>query len=217
MAAISNFPTKPQRQGITSQGFPSDLPSNFSTQITFIGGGAGQATGIVRLPLPKRLNDVQNIIWEEVSLTSMALSQTLQTAASLGGYAMGGYALNPFMFMLFKRPTFKEHVLSWTLAPNSQQESDKIRDIVKTLKKASLPTKAGFGGGAIMKYPALAQVTLNPGDWLYKLKPAAITSVHIDYTGAGLSFFNSQAPTVVNLTLQLKETELWSGDDPGLQ
>lgn len=214
MAAISNFPTKPQRQGVTSQGFPSDLPSNFSTQITFIGQSV-QAAGVVRLPLPKRLNDVQNIIWEEVSLTSMALSSTLQGAAALGGYS-SETALNPFMFMLFKRPTFKEHVLSWTLAPNNQQESEKIRDIIKTLKKASLPTKGGFGG-ALMKYPARAQVTLNPGDWLYKLKPAAITSVHVDYTGAGLSFFNSKAPTVVNLTLQLKEIELWSADDPELQ
>lgn len=213
MATISNFPTKPQRQGVTSQGFPSDLPSNFSTQITLSGGSSGQ--GIVRLPLPKRLNDLQVLIWEEISLTDMALSQLpgVQGAASLGGYALGGYALNPYMFMLFKRPQFKEHVLQWTLAPNNQQESEKIRDIVKTLKKASLPTY----GGLMMKYPSLAQVTLNPGNWLYKFKPCAITAVQVDYTGAGLSFFNSQAPTVVNLTLQLKETKLWAADDPELQ
>lgn len=209
MATLPNFPTQPRKSGITSEGFPSDLFSDFCTTIRFTGknGAVGQ---IVKLPLPKRLNDQQNIIWEELNLTSMALGMMsgLQTAYDVGSVATN-VALNPFAFMQFKRPQFKEHVLQWTLAPNSQQESDKLKNIIKTLKRASLPTESATGGGFLVEYPALAEVELNPGDWLYKFKPCAIQTVQVDYTGAGLSFFNSKAPTVVNLTVQLKETKLW--------
>jgi hypothetical protein len=219
MARVSNFPTKPQKSSFNSDGFPSDLPSNFCTTITFTGGGMGAMSfGQVKLPLPKRLNDNQAIIWEEFSLTSMALSfagNYVSTAVSIGSVATQT-ALNPFMFMQFKRPTFKEHLLQWTLAPNNQKESDKLKKIITTLKKASLPSTGGFGG-ALMKYPALANVQFNPGSWLYRLKPCAITGVQIDYTGAGLSFFNSKAPTIVNISLQLKETKLWKSDDPDLE
>jgi hypothetical protein len=213
MAQLSNFPTKPQRMGVASNGFPSDLPSNFCTTITFTGknGAVGQ---VVKLPLPKRLNDQQNIIWEELNLTSMALSQIsgLQTAYDIGSTA-SGVALNPFSFMQFKRAQFKEHVLQWTLSPNSQQESDKLKQIINTLKKASLPSKNG-GQGLLVDYPAEAQVTLNPSNYLFKFKPCAIQTVQVDYTGSGsLAFFNSGAPIVVNLTLQLKEKKLWFADE----
>lgn len=212
MAQLSNFPTRPQRMGVTSDGFPSDLPSNFCTTIRFTGknGAVGQ---IVKLPLPKRLNDQQNIVWEELSLTSMALSAISggQTAYDIASTA-SGYALNPFVFMQFKRPQFKEHVLQWTLAANSQQESDKINQIIKTLKRASLPTKS-FGNGLLVNYPALAEIELSPGKYLFKFKPCAIQTVQVDHTVSGLSFFNSGAPTIINLTLQLKETKLWYSEE----
>lgn len=215
MATVSNFPTKPSRQGATSSGFPSDLPSDFCTTMTFKGEGAGLASGVVKLPLPKRINDVQNIIWEEHSLTSMALGMMPGASTAVDLWSAGsGKALNPFMFMTFKRPQFKEHTLQWTLSPDSQQESDKLKDIIKTLKKASLPSQTG--SKFIMKYPSLVKVTLNPKNYLFSFKECAIQSVQIDYTGAGLSFFDSKAPTVVNLTLQLKETELWKADDAEL-
>lgn len=215
MATVSNFPTKPERQGIARDSFPSDLPSDFCTTLTFIGGSAGMASSVITLPLPKRINDQQNIIWEEHSLTDMAVAQLgAGTAVNLAS-AASGIALNPFMFMLFKRPQFKEHILQWTLSPDTREESDKLKDIIKSLKKASLPSVYG-GGGTLMKYPSLVMVTLNPKQYLFPFKKCAIQSVQVDYTGAGLSFFDSTAPTVVNLSLQLKETELWQSDDPEL-
>lgn len=210
MATVSNFPTKPRRQGISSNGFPSDLPSDFCTTITIIGGGAAMASGVIKLPLPKRINDLQNLIWEEHSLTDMAVQQLGASTLVTLGSAATGYALNPFMFMTFKRAQFKEHTLQWTLSPDSKQESDKLKDIIKSLKKASLPTSEGK---FFMKYPSLVNVQLSPKNYLFSFKKCAIQSVQIDYTGAGLSFFDSKAPTVVNLTLQLKETELWESGD----
>lgn len=212
MATVSNFPTKPRRQAISSDSFPTDLPSDFCTTMSFSGGSAAMIGSVVRLPLPKRINDLQNIIWEEHSLTQMALGLMpgASTAVNLWSAATDK-ALNPFMFMTFKRPQFKEHTLAWTLSPDSQQESDKLKNIINTLKKASLPS--GTGSKFIMKYPALVKVTLNPKQYLFPFKECAIQSVQIDYTGGGLSFFDSKAPTIVNLTLHLKETKLWQADD----
>lgn len=233
--ALPNFPSKPSR-GTNSSSFPGDLITGkrqFYTQIGFVrynsglaSGGLGiQSTGSVLLPIPRKLNDNEVILWEEWSGTETLKAGGKYGAQMLGGpvgsaLAAGvdagsnfvstdtGLQLNPFQFMMFKRPNFKEHTLQWTLAPNTRQESETIRTIVNRCKKAALPTPQG---NYIMRYPDIAVVSFKPDKYLFKLKPCAIISVQVDYTGAGgPSFFNSGAPTVVNLTLQLKEIELWN-------
>ena len=122
-----------------------------------------------------------------------------------------GQTVNPFQFMMFKRPAFKEHSLTWTLAPNSQEESNALRDIIKECKRAALPPSMS---GVMIQYPKLAMVSFKPSGYLFKLKPCAIIGVQVDYNGAGQpSFFKSGAPTIVNLTLQLKEYQLQSAQD----
>jgi len=38
--------------------------------------------------------------------------------------------------------------------------------------------------------------------------------VQVDYNGSGTpSFFKSGAPTIINLTLQLKEIQLWTSEE----
>ena len=60
-----------------------------------------------------------------------------------------------------------------------------------------------------MNYPKVALVSFKPANYLFTIKPCAIISVAVDYTGAnGPSFFKNGAPTVVNLSLQLKEMQL---------
>lgn len=114
--------------------------------------------------------------------------------------------------MMFKRPNFKEHTLQWTLAPNTQEESETLKRIINQCKRAALPS--GGRTDLMMQYPDMCTVSFTPDNYLYKIKPCAIISVQVDYTGAGgPSFFKSGAPTVVNLTLQLKEIELWSKDN----
>lgn len=243
--AEPNFPQPPGRSGGSSS-FPSDLVSSgrdFSTSISFITYDFYQATGIgsismagesVTLPLPRKINDVETILWEEFSATA-ALGSGLQTggqiasmvspklgrvlgttggvtSAAVSGLNMAGLftgeTVNPFMFMMFKRPGFKEYNLHWTLAPNNQKDSDNLKQIIKTCKAAALPQGYSYEGGA-MKYPKVAMVKFKPDDYLFKIKPCAIVSVAVDYTGSnGPSFFKNGAPTVVNLSIALKEMQL---------
>ena len=234
--AVPNFPTKP---GFGSSGasmtFPKDLNNGsreFCTKISFVeynsplgtsAGGSNISMGkTVTLPIPRKLNDNEVVLWEEWSGVGTAelAAQNIPglnrvASAAVAGMQMAGTftgeTVNPFQFMMFKRPMFKEHSLSWTLAPNSQEESDNLRDIIKECKRAALPPTVTDW---MMQYPKLARISFKPSGYLYEFKPCVIVAVQVDYTAAGQpSFFKSGAPTIVNLTLQLKEYQLQSAQD----
>lgn len=244
MALTQNFPQPPGRFNRQSRTFPEDLIQSsrgFYTNISLVdynyslvtsGLGAISYGGGFRLPIPRRLNDNEVILWEEWSglQTVSSVLQRLPGMAQYGSVALdalvkgieiagvgvipgipGGQTVSPFMYMMYKRPGFKEFTLSWTLAPNTQSESDTLLDIIKECKKAALPSIGSAWG--LQKYPKIALVSFKPEKYLFKLKPCAIISVQVDYNGAGVpSFFKSGAPTVINLTMQLKEIQLWTSE-----
>ena len=222
-----NVPGPPTQFGGGGLKFPKDLTAggrNFYTSIIFqrynMGGfggfgGAGGGGGSVTLPIPRKINDVQTVIWEETSIVSagLAAANLLGTGfEGLGNIGLGAanLRLNPALVMLFKQPNFKEWNLQWTLAANSRDESQAIADIIREFKRSMSPGKSG----PFYSYPAVAQVRFFPSDrFLTRLKPAAIMAVQTDFTAAGQpSFFNGGAPTVVNFTVSLKETELWTSE-----
>lgn len=245
--AVPNFP-KPPGRNISGGGmtFPSDLITSgreYYTEINFQNyeyattNGLGALTygGGVKLPIPRRINDNESIIWEEGSGLSYGM-QGIQSVAQvfgsnfmskaggvlsagvagqdlLGAFNVGptgGQAVNPFQFMMFKRPNFKEYTLNWVLAPNTKQDSENLKDIINKCKKSALPSAGS--NMFLMKYPELAMVRFRPDDYLFKLRPCAILGVQVDYTAAGPSFFKNGAPTIVTLTLQLKEIQLQKKD-----
>jgi len=175
--------------------------------------------GGIRLPIPRKLNDVQTVVWSSGSIYSDAAGvlstlagKTATTAfntAKMGVSAASGYSVNPLLFMTFQKPNYKEHSLSWSFTPNTEQESNTLVDIINYLKFNSLP-KQVLGGG-IYEYPNILFVRLFPKDeFTMKFRPCAVNGVSVDYNGAGVpSFFKNGAPTVVNLTLQLTEIQLW--------
>jgi hypothetical protein len=266
MAGITDYippflPTKPKTR-LEYNSFPNDLiaggrqfcmdmqfmeynavsMTNFGQ--TFFGTPYSSANyvprGGIRLPVPKKLNDVQTVVWEETSLTSQA-SSVLGTAGALASYGRGGVAglnlfntagniagslsgpaaiggafigggvrLNPHLFMLFKSPTFKEYTFQWTLNPKNEQESYTVARIIQQIKTAMLPNTNGFFGSVLLGYPKIAIIKLYPDDFFtFKLKPCAILSVNVDYTGAGQpSFFKKTgAPTAIHLSIALKEIQ----------
>ena len=198
-----------------------------------------QSTGVVTpvggmaLPIPKKINEAQVLSWSEVSATKTGvafaaglarggLSTALQGAfGSLGqvGSALLGVQVNPYLFMVFQQPNFKDFSFSWTFAPKNARESQALSDIITQFKGNSLPTLSGL----VMDYPNVALIRLLPNDVFGNLlfKPCVVTSVIVDYTGAGPSFFKSSpnnsrsngAPTVVNLTVNFKEIQLWDRNE----
>jgi hypothetical protein len=236
--AEPNFPRKPS-SSINSNAFPSNLEANgreFCTVIQMVEykiaqqfASFGPATitnpaGSITLPVPRKINEAQTLSWGTISGTEKAMGllgqAVLTRARSAAGTIAGavgvgaGIAVNPFLFMQFQQPNYKEHTLSWSLAPSNRQESETLRQIILGLKRDSLPEL--IAGGFFMDYPRIAMIRILPDDVFgcLKFKPCAIVSVQVDYSGSGQpSFFRDNAPTVVNLSLQLKEIQLWDRND----
>lgn len=191
------------------------------------------STNII-LPIPRKLNETHLLSWQDKSFTDYIslLGQTndgnrgnpitrgldLAGATAAGAVNLArnssvltGVSVNPFVFVYFDRPQFKRYSLTWTLAARNKEESDAIRDIVLKLKERSSPTIDGF----LMGYPDIVEISFAPDDifGMLKMKQCVIEAVGVDYTPSGPSFFDSNAPTLVNLTLNLKEIELWEQSD----
>lgn len=190
----------------------------------------------VRLPIPMKLNDAYVLGWSDQSYTDVfsnfslfgggAFNQDPRNRAGffptlnpLGiGVTLGqiaspvtGTQINPFVFAYFERPMFKEFSFTWTLAPRNEQESIQIRRIVNNLRERSAPAI----GGVFMRYPDIVNIRFFPDNLfnMITLKPCVITAVSLDNTTAGPSFFQNGAPTIMTLTVNLKEIELWSQND----
>ena len=240
MATLPKLPTKPTA-GIRNYSYPGDLIADgrlFYTQIQLIkynpdigtSSGARTPQGGIILPIPKKINESQTLNWEAVSATSTLIGAVTSTFGQQTGYKVAaqaqmvaaaatmvgaetGIAMNPFLWMLFRSPNFKEHTFSWTFTPSNAQETETIRSIIRELKFNSLPkldpTKL------LYRYPMIALIKFMPNDFFtFKLKPCAIAAVQVDYSGGGVpSFFKDGAPTVINLTLSLKEIEIWTQDN----
>jgi len=169
----------------------------------------------IRLPIPKSINDITLLNWEQLSATGLigglfpSLSQALNKAGQAAG-ALVGKAINPMLFLAFNHQNFREFTFEWVLAPSTKKESETIKTIVNAFKYASLPTK-----NVIMDYPLIASVSMSPNnlDGMVKFKPMAITAVAVNYTPnpTGPSFFegNNGSPTMVVLTVKFLEIKLW--------
>lgn len=244
--ATSNFPMP--RQPRYSEAFPEDLLQNnrnyytdisimsygFGQQGWGIGAGGMSLGGSIKLPIPKRINDVEVAVWAEQSATQMGgqvlyqiagmagigsgmVGQALQSIGSAAAAGVGvynGVALNPFMFMQYQRPAYKEYDFSWILTPSNPSESQKLKSIIDRLKLAALPgqnqTTSIGSQSALLDYPSTVQIAFKPDDYLFKLKTCAILAVMVDYTASGMpSFFKgTKAPTFISLSLKLKEIEI---------
>jgi len=145
-----------------------------------------------------------------------ALGTGLTGATTAEMLQLGGLAQNPFLTVLFKSPVFKKHTFSWKLAPNNAQESNTIKDIINTFKSNMLPAMAANAGGTLLTYPNMAIISLFPDEtFLYKFKPCVIEGMSVNYAVGGQpSFFKgTNAPTLVQIDINLLEIEYWLKED----
>jgi len=183
---------------------------------------ANQGTGIgniINLPIPKKINEMNMMNWSERSLTGTILDAARRVAGSTASTALqfasafSGVQINPFILQYFQKPSFREFSFTWTLAPRNRKESEQIHKIINQIKARQAPRLAA--GGFLMEYPDLAIVNFYPNDeFQISLKECVIVGVNVDYTPAGPSYIGgTAAPTMVNLTINLKETKLWFSDE----
>ena len=230
----NNIPRKIDNKRVRTKFFPEDLIANgrnFYIRIGFVdysiglsnffGGQSGIPAGSIFLPIPTSLEDVQILSWEQSDVVSEI--EKFGSGKGLGGAAASaisgfyravntfsvgtGKAPNPGLFMAFRQPNFKEYTFRWDLVANNSNETDRIAEIVDELKFQSSP----FQTTGFYSYPRIAIMRLYPNDkYTFRMKPAAITSVQVQYNGAGQpAFLRNGAPVNVKLAATFKEIQIW--------
>jgi hypothetical protein len=213
-----------------------------------------EPAGDIALPLPKDL--VENFDLSYSTGTELgiygAVADNLNSGGSVVGNAIGGATYvaqtaasgvsdsltavlqqkfgalaNPNVSTTFQSPKLRSHKFSWLMAPNNEEESNNIRDIINKFKTAALPNFASDTTN-ILTYPQMCQIVLYPwgaGNWskdkgydpnyLYVFKTCMIESVAVNYAPDALVFFPNQAPAFISLSVNFIEVEYFTAADFG--
>jgi hypothetical protein len=128
-----------------------------------------------------------------------------------------GKILNPNTEVLYSGPQLRTFGLTFKMNARNEKESNDIRTICNTFKRAMLP-RASTATQVLVQVPHIVQVTFKnktkDSKWVTQYKKCAIGSVDINYTADGAwSTFESGAPTAVILTLQFSELKLLFADE----
>lgn len=160
------------------------------------------------------------------------------TIPNLISQAVGG-VFNNHVSVMYEQPSLRKHQMSWVFAPNNPSESEKIREITKLLRGASLPAFSREHSGAaninLLSFPMMCKITLMPwGDVaaltrlkddvdkaysgnMYTFKHCVIESIKVNYAPSNPAFFadDGNAPAFVGLDIQFLELEYFTADDFG--
>jgi len=143
------------------------------------------------------------------------------SGAQRGIEAGMGAVANPFQAMVFEGVDLKVFMLNWTFAPKSRAETSTIKQIIRTIKKHSLPfyknaNIAGNsikGGRAFLSYPSVC-IPLITGVNTLVFKPCMVSQIQVDYNGGGeLAFLEGGDPAAVKINMTLQEMQIWTRED----
>lgn len=148
---------------------------------------------------------------------------SLIPGAGLAVNQISGTAVNPYSTIDFNGVRLKTHSFNWTFSPKSQTESDTLRNIIKTIKRKSLPRYDAVGGTeegtfsrALLKYPNLVRISFQGinQDYYYNFKKCMIQNFNVTYnSGNQLQVFEGGKPVVVTASMQLIEAAIHTSAD----
>jgi hypothetical protein len=194
------------------QGFGANI-ANLNTGNIY-SQGMGALSGAVKEILNESVGDAsRDVMYLLRSVLPAGISQVADRAL--------GSTINPKASLAFEGVELKQHSFNWTLIPKNQDDSERIKAIVETLKRNSLPTYqtfAGTGFKAYLRYPSIVDMYLlgvNP-NYFVKFKSAMIRSVNVEYGSTGLvSVLKGGKPGNVSLNIELMELDIHTAEDYG--
>ena len=142
--------------------------------------------------------------------------------------AVTGTATNPQETLFFSGVDLRSYQFDFKLFPESPEEAETIRKIIRTIKRQTLPTVrdmtngnetiAEFGGSAFTKayleYPAIVLINLLGIDERHftKYKPCMIKSFDVSYSS---TIAEGGVPAQVDIQISLQEIEIQTAEDYG--
>lgn len=126
-----------------------------------------------------------------------------------------GAMFNPHLTALFSGVNLRSFSYSWQFSPRNEDESLKLRNIIRRIQRASLPTTSP--GQITLTYPEEVQIDFlgaNMGFHLFGTKRTVIENVNVDYTPEGHPmFYKTGAPVSLGFSIQLKEVAIRTAED----
>lgn len=133
-----------------------------------------------------------------------------------------GNTVNPHVTLNFDGMNLRNHTFTWSFAPESPEDSEQLRKVIRSIKRASLPSYKNVSGGqnefldrALLTYPDLVDIFFVGIDqrYFYHFKPCMIQNFSTDYAPEGLAFVQGGKPAIVNLSLNLTEARIHTRED----
>ena len=125
-----------------------------------------------------------------------------------------GQILNSNKELLFEGVNIRQFPFNITFTPRSSGEADAVRQIIRALKKSMSPKRgssvAGASGGWLIEAPDAFILEYRRGmqihPFLNRFKPTVLTSMSVNYTGAGTyASYADGKPVSLQMSLVFKE------------
>jgi hypothetical protein len=169
--------------------------------------------GRITLPTPSGgLNLSEGGNWDETAgyqnmvggLSAIGATKVLDAMGPAGKQAVAkGQFVNDYAALSYSGSNFRSYTFSWDLYPDNEHDANALYSIIKTVRKAALPSY----GGNMVTYPSMwivFPVTKNTIG-MY-LQHCVISDVTINYTPEGnLKTFKSGHPLHTNVSITFKE------------
>ena len=171
--------------------------------------------------------DIQGLATDVVSTTQFLTRAGLGSISPEIGSAIEaeqGRAINPHTTLMFDGVNLKTHTFNWELAPQSEKDSQILRDMNRFIKRKIHPTYANplgesrqdtsFSRG-LLTYPSVAKIFflgVNQ-DYFFSLKPCMIREFSIDYTPNGQSILKGGKPAFINIQMTAVEQTIHTSED----
>lgn len=125
-----------------------------------------------------------------------------------GVLAGAGIARNPHLASIFQGVGFRRHQFQYKLIARNASESNTLRAMIKSFKYGMAPQYRA--GDHIFDYPNEFDISLNAGDYLFKIGRSVLEDFTVDYTGEGTPAFfeDTGAPYSVALNMTFKEVSI---------
>ena len=129
--------------------------------------------------------------------------------------ATAGIVRNPHTALLFNNVNLRTFSFKWRLSPRNLNQSRSLDNIVKLLKQVMHPSLAVYG--FVLDYPNLVTMNLTNGDkeGFVKVDYAFISDFSINPTPAGYANYRDGYPSIVDMSMTVKEIRIKTAEDFG--
>jgi hypothetical protein len=130
-----------------------------------------------------------------------------------------GSTINPKAALYFEGVEMKTHTFNWNLAPTSFEESDTLKDIGNLIKRNILPSYGSVGpvNRLLLNYPSIVDIFFLGIEQSYfvHFKSCMVQQFNVDFSPQGLAFVKGGKPALVNMSMNVIETDIHTSEDYG--